>query len=377
MSSGTVLLAGGGTGGHVFPLLAVADALLALDSTLECVFIGTARGIETRVVPARGYRLELMNVLPLRGAGVRAAASGTLRAARAVAEARTLVKRLAPKVVLSIGGYAAGPVSLSAVFSRIPLLLLEPNSVMGLANRLVAPLVRRAYTAFEPVERHFRKSVVRRTGVPLQRGFVPRPYPVSGPLSVLVLGGSQGAVALNETVPRALARIKEPISIVHQAGPSLEAAVERRYRELGLSARAQVIPFIDDMPEALARASLVIGRSGASAVSEIAAVGRPSILIPFPYAAGDHQRHNALALESIGAAVCVPQDRATAGRLADQASLLLRDRSRLAAMAAAAMSFGRPQAAEVVARDLLELAGLARSQQLSEDTERPALEEVS
>jgi UDP-N-acetylglucosamine--N-acetylmuramyl-(pentapeptide) pyrophosphoryl-undecaprenol N-acetylglucosamine transferase len=377
MSSATVLLAGGGTGGHVFPLLAVADALSALEPMLECVFIGTARGIETRVVPGRGYRLELMNVLPLRGAGFRAAASGTVRAARAVAKARALVKRFVPKVVLSIGGYAAGPVSLAAVFSRIPLLLLEPNSVMGLANRLVAPLVSRAYTAFEPVERHFRKSVVRRTGVPLQRGFSPRPYPVSGPLSVLVLGGSQGAVALNETVPRALARIKEPISIVHQAGPSHEAAVERRYRELGLSARAQVIPFIDDMPEALARASLVIGRAGASAVSEIAAVGRPSILIPFPYAAGDHQRRNALALEAIGAAVCVPQERATAGRLADQASLLLRDRSRLALMAAAAASFGRPQAAEEVARDLLELAGLAKLQQLPEDIESPALEEVS
>jgi UDP-N-acetylglucosamine--N-acetylmuramyl-(pentapeptide) pyrophosphoryl-undecaprenol N-acetylglucosamine transferase len=377
MSSATVLLAGGGTGGHVFPLLAVAEALGALDPTLECVFIGTARGIETRVVPGRGYRLELMNVLPLRGAGLRAAASGALRAARAVAEARALVKRLAPKAVLSIGGYAAGPISLAAVFSQIPLALLEPNSVMGLANRLVAPLARRAYTAFEPAERHFRKSVVRRTGVPLQRGFSPRPYAVSGALSVLVLGGSQGALALNETVPRALARIKEPISIVHQAGPTHEATVERRYRELGLAGRAQVIPFIDDMPEALARASLVIGRSGASAVSEIAAIGRPSILIPFPYAAGDHQRHNAQALEAIGAAVCVPQERATAGRLADQASLLLRDPSRLAAMAAAAASFGRPQAAQVVASDLLELAGLSRSQQLPEGTESPALEEVS
>jgi UDP-N-acetylglucosamine--N-acetylmuramyl-(pentapeptide) pyrophosphoryl-undecaprenol N-acetylglucosamine transferase len=377
MSSATVLLAGGGTGGHVFPLLAVAEALGALDPTLECVFIGTARGIETRVVPGRGYRLELMNVVPLRGAGVRAAASGALRAARAVAEARVLVKRLTPKAVLSIGGYAAGPVSLAAVFSQIPLALLEPNSVMGFTNRLMAPLVRRAYTAFEPAERHFRKSVVRRTGVPLQRGFFPRPYPVSGAPSVLVLGGSQGAQALNETVPRALARIKEPLSIVHQAGPTHEAAVERRYRELGLAGRAQVIPFIDDMPEALARASLVIGRSGASAVSEIAAIGRPSILIPFPYAAGDHQRHNALALESIGAAVCVPQERATAGRLADQVSLLFRDPSRLAAMAAAAASFGRPQAAQVVASDLLELAGLSRSQQLPEGTESPALEEVS
>ena len=358
MSTATMLLAGGGTGGHVFPLVAVADALAELEPGLECVFVGTSRGIETRVVPARGYRLELMDVLPLRGGGVRAAAAASLRAAKALSAARALVKRLRPKAVLSIGGYAAGPISLAAAVSRVPISLLEPNSVMGLANRLLAPLVSRAYTAFEPVERHLRRSIIVRSGVPLQRGFGPRPYVSSAVPSVLVLGGSQGAVALNETVPRALARVRGELSIVHQAGPAHGTAVERRYRELGLAARVRVVPFIDEMPEALAAASLVIGRSGASAVSEIAAVGRPSILIPFPYAAGDHQRLNALALEAVGAAICVTQERATAGRLSEQVSLLLREPSRLEAMAAAAASFGRPDAARVVAHDLLALAGL-------------------
>jgi UDP-N-acetylglucosamine--N-acetylmuramyl-(pentapeptide) pyrophosphoryl-undecaprenol N-acetylglucosamine transferase len=264
-----------------------------------------------------------------------------------------------PRAVLSIGGYAAGPVSLAAALARIPVALIEPNSVMGLTNRLIAPLVRRAYTAFESAERHFRRSAVVRSGTPLARGFSPRPYPPARDTpTVLVLGGSQGAVALNETVPRALARLQSEVTIVHQAGPTHDAAVERRYRGLGISARVQVISFIEDMPDALARASLVIGRAGAGAVSEIAAIGRPSVLIPFPYAAGDHQRKNALALEAAGAAVCVPQERATAGRLAELVSTLLADRPRLEAMAASAQAFGRPDAAEQVARDFLELAGI-------------------
>jgi len=362
LTAGTIVLAGGGTGGHVFPLVAVAVALRELEPSLESVFVGTSRGIETRVVPARGYRLELMDVVPMRGGGLRGVLKGGLRAAGAVGEARELLRTLSPRAVLSVGGYAAGPIALAAAMARIPLALLEPNSVMGLANRLIAPLVGRAYVAFEPVQRHFRSSVVVRSGVPLGPGFEPMPYepPSGGPVRILVLGGSQGAAALNDTVPRALARLQPELEIVHQAGPSHEAAVTRRYRDLGLAERAnvRVVPFIDDMPQAIARASLVIGRAGASAVSEIAAVGRPSVLIPFPYAAGDHQLKNAQILEDVGAALCVPQERATAGRLAELAGGLIRDPSRLVSMAAAARVFGRPDAARVVAEDLLRLAGV-------------------
>jgi UDP-N-acetylglucosamine--N-acetylmuramyl-(pentapeptide) pyrophosphoryl-undecaprenol N-acetylglucosamine transferase len=367
LSAGTIVLAGGGTGGHVFPLVAVAVALRELEPSLECVFVGTERGIETRVVPSRGYRLELMNVLPMRGGGLRGVVQGGLRAAGAVGEARELLRQLSPRAVLSVGGYAAGPIALAAALARIPLALLEPNSVMGFANRLIAPLVSRAYTAFEPVQRHFRRSVVLRSGVPLGPGFRPTPYelPPGGPVRVLVLGGSQGAVALNETVPRALARLHPKLEIVHQAGPNHEAAVTRRYRDLGLADRAsvRVLPFIDDMPQAIAAASLVIGRAGASAVSEIAAVGRPSVLIPFPYAAGNHQLKNAQILEDAGAALCVPQERATAGRLAELVAGLLHDPSRLESMAAAARVFGRPDAARIVAEDLLRLAGVPSASQ--------------
>jgi UDP-N-acetylglucosamine--N-acetylmuramyl-(pentapeptide) pyrophosphoryl-undecaprenol N-acetylglucosamine transferase len=354
----TLLFAGGGTGGHVFPMIAVANAVKALAPDVRLVFAGTARGMEVRAVPLHGYELELLDVLPLRGGGVGGFVRGTIRAFGALGAARVLVKRLKPAAVLSVGGYAAGPVSLAAWAQGVPLALLEPNSVMGLANRLVAPLVRRAYTAFEETERHFRRGRVLRAGVPLRAGFAPAPYaPPMTSLRVLVLGGSQGAQALNDVVPRAVAKFGSRLSVVHQAGPNNAAAVEALYGELGVE-NARVEAFIDDMPTALGRADLVIGRAGAGAVSEICAVGRPSILVPYPFAAGDHQAHNADALVRAGAAIRVKDKLATPDTVGKAIGALLADRSLLATMAAAARAIGRPAAAQTVALDLLELAGL-------------------
>ncbi|HEX6275027.1 MAG TPA: undecaprenyldiphospho-muramoylpentapeptide beta-N-acetylglucosaminyltransferase [Polyangiaceae bacterium] len=354
----TLLFAGGGTGGHVFPMIAVANAVKALAPDVRLVFCGTARGMEVRVVPLHGFELELLDVLPLRGGGVMGFVRGATRAFGALGAARALVKKLEPAAVLSVGGYAAGPVSLAAWASGVPLALLEPNSVMGLANRLVAPLVRRAYTAFEETERHFRKNRVLRAGVPLRAGFAPQPYaPPMTSLRVLVLGGSQGAKALNDVVPRAVAKFGSRLSVVHQSGPNHAPAVQALYTELGLES-ARVEAFIDDMPTALARADLVIGRAGAGALSEICAVGRPSILVPYPYAAGDHQRHNADALVNAGAAIRVKDKLATPDVVAKAIGALINDRQLLTQMAAAARSIGRPDAATTVARDFLELAGL-------------------
>jgi UDP-N-acetylglucosamine--N-acetylmuramyl-(pentapeptide) pyrophosphoryl-undecaprenol N-acetylglucosamine transferase len=353
----TLVFAGGGTGGHVFPMIAVANAVKTLAPDVRLVFVGTARGMEVRVVPMQGFELELLDVLPLRGGGVGGFVRGAVRAFGALGAARALVKTLRPAAVLSVGGYAAGPVSLAAWAQGVPLALLEPNSVMGLANRLVAPLVQRAYTAFEETERHFRRGRVLRAGVPLRSGFAPQPYsPPMTSLRVLVLGGSQGARALNDVVPRAVAKFGSRLSVVHQAGPNNAAEVQGLYAELGLEARVEA--FIDDMPTALARADLVIGRAGAGAVSEICAVGRPSILVPYPFAAGDHQRHNADALVNQGAAIRVKDKLATPETVAKAIGALLSDRSLLARMAAAARSVGRPDAARAVALDLLELAGL-------------------
>jgi UDP-N-acetylglucosamine--N-acetylmuramyl-(pentapeptide) pyrophosphoryl-undecaprenol N-acetylglucosamine transferase len=360
MSQGTLIFAGGGTGGHVYPMIAVADAVRALAPELRLVFVGTERGMETRVVPERGYELELMRVLPIRGGGLLGAARGIARAASLVPEARALVKRLAPSAVFSIGGYAAGPVSLAARSLRIPVALMEPNSVIGLANRLIAPLVQRAYTAFPESERHFKESVVLRAGVPIRQGFARAPYArTSDALRILVLGGSQGAKALNEAVPRALAQLEFAVHVVHQCGAAHEADARRLYAELGLSERAQILPFIADMPAALGAADLVIGRSGASAVSEICAVGRPSLLIPYPFASGDHQRVNAESLVRAGAAVCLPSTLATPERMATEIAALAANAERLSTMAERAAELGRPEAAQAIAWDLLGLAGLA------------------
>jgi UDP-N-acetylglucosamine--N-acetylmuramyl-(pentapeptide) pyrophosphoryl-undecaprenol N-acetylglucosamine transferase len=354
----TILFAGGGTGGHVFPLLAVADALTEIAPAVRVVFVGTERGMEAELVPKRGYALELVRVAPIRGGGLFGAVSGIWRAAAALPESRGLLRRHAPRALLSIGGYAAGPVSLMARLGGIPLALIEPNSVMGLANRLIAPLVQRGYTAFEGAEPHFRSGRALRTGVPIRSGFEPRPYRRDPEkLRVLVLGGSQGAKSLNETVPEALTQVAAPLSVKHQCGKAHADGVRKLYAELGPDFPVEVVPFIDDMPAALAEADLVISRSGASAVSEIAAVGRPALYVPYPFAAGDHQRKNAESMAADGAAIAVPSD-ATAQRLAEEIRALATS-ARLEGMADSARGRGRPHAARDIAHDVLALAGLA------------------
>ncbi len=360
MNGDCVLLVGGGTGGHVFPMIAVAEELSRLAPDAQLRFVGTERGIESQVVPERGYDLSLMRVDPIRGRGVMGALRGIQRAAASIPEARELLQRLQPKVVFSIGGYAAGPISLAARTLGIPLALMEPNSVIGLANRLMAPWVQRAYTCFPEVEKHFPSGSVLRTGVAIRQGFAPRPYDFDGSvLRVLVLGGSQGAKSLNETVPQALARCSVPLRVVHQAGKGNDLQVRQLYASVGADPGAvEVIPFISDMPSALAAADLVVGRSGAGAVSEICAVGRPSLLVPYPYASGDHQFKNAQSLVARGAAVCVRAEEATVDRLARSIDELVTAPGRLEAMAKAALGLGKPDAAEVVARDLLALGNV-------------------
>lgn len=352
-----LLFAGGGTGGHVFPMIAVADAVRAMSPMVDLVFVGTERGFETRLVPERGYRLELLRVEPIRGGGALGAARGVVRAGGAVLEARQIVRRLAPGAVFSIGGYAAGPVSLAARTLGIPVALMEPNSAIGLANRLIAPLVQRAYTAFADSDHHFRKGTVLRTGVPLRHGFRPRAYERSELPRILVLGGSQGSEALNDAVPRALGVLGRAVRVTHQCGAGRDAKVRTLYREAGLADGVTVVTFIEDMAAALADAELVIGRAGANAVAEICAVGRPSLLIPYPFA-GDHQRHNADELVASGAALCVLSRDATPDRLASEIERLISTPNELPRMAAAARALGKPDAATVIARDLLELAGI-------------------
>ena len=354
----TILIAGGGTGGHVFPGLAVADALRVL-AEVDVVFAGTPRGLEARLVPERGYPLELLDVEPMKGGGAHRAVRGAFVAARATVRALVIVKRLGPRVVVSVGGYAAGPVALAAAIRRVPLAVIEPNSVAGFANRMLAPFAKRAYVAWDETAKQF-AAKARVTGVPLREGFVPRVHEPRGSARVLVLGGSQGASALNERVPLAVAVAAKKLpglEVLHQTGADRVAEVRNAYSRAGVS-RITVTPFIVDVASEIARADVVIARAGAVTVAEIAAIGRASILVPFPHAADDHQAKNALALERAGGAVCLRQDIADVTRLGHEIQRLLGDAPLREGMAAAARACGKPDAAERIAADILALAGI-------------------
>lgn len=356
----TILVAGGGTGGHVFPGLAVAQAIREL-ADVQIVFAGSPRGLENRIVPKYGYDLELLDVEPMKGGGPGRAIKGALVAAKAMRHATGIIGRLRPSAVLSVGGYAAGPAALAGVRARVPLAVLEPNSTLGLANRLLAPFAKRAYVAWAETARVFRGDKARLYGVPLRTGFAPRTY-VARPdvRRVLVLGGSQGAAALNERVPTAIARtIKKigPVHVIHQTGADREAAVKKEYEESRITT-ATVVPFLDDVADQIASADVVIARAGANTVAEIAAIGRASILVPFPHAADDHQAKNGMALAELGGAVCIRQEAADDVRLATELGILLEDADRRTRMAHAAREHGRPHAARDIAKDLLSLAGI-------------------
>lgn len=357
----TVLIAGGGTGGHVFPMLAVGSALRALEPTAEVFYVGTPRGMEGRLLGELGLDLEMLDVAPLRGGGLRGVAKGAVKAFSSLWCSRELVARRRPDVVLSVGGYAGGPVALAARLAGVPLALLEPNSVFGFTNRVLAPLARRVYFAFGELDRSLRRGVGLRSGVPLRGAFSRAPYsPDPGRFHVAVFGGSQGAKALNELVPAAFAELSRTVphaTILHQSGRDRRAETVERYERAGVPARSfSVVEFTTDMFGELARADVVVQRSGASSLSELCLVGRASILVPYPYAVDDHQRKNARSLAAAGASVLVDQATATVTSLARELGELARSPERRVRMAEAAAGLSNPRAAETVAADLLALA---------------------
>jgi UDP-N-acetylglucosamine--N-acetylmuramyl-(pentapeptide) pyrophosphoryl-undecaprenol N-acetylglucosamine transferase len=353
-----VVLAGGGTGGHLFPGLAVAEALEEAYPGVVVTFVGTARGLETRAVPRTGRALELVDVQPLKGRGPLGALAGLARVPRALFAARRLLARLDPEVVVGLGGYAAGPVVLAASLGGRPTALLEQNALPGLTNRLLARRVTRAYLTFPESADRFPKGVARVVGNPVRRAFTEDAGGPADPPEVLVLGGSQGARTLNRVVPEALALLAakgiRPKALC-QTGAADEASVRARALELGLA--VEVAAFVDDVAAAYRRAAVVVCRAGATTLAEICAVGRPSILVPYPFAADDHQTKNALALEAAGASVQLADRDLTPDRLADALADLLADPARRARMSEAAKARGRPDAAREIARDLPSLVG--------------------
>jgi UDP-N-acetylglucosamine--N-acetylmuramyl-(pentapeptide) pyrophosphoryl-undecaprenol N-acetylglucosamine transferase len=357
-----VVIAGGGTGGHLYPGIAVAQAIAATGG--EAVFVGTARGLETRLVPNAGFQLELIKVSGLKRMGLRGTLRGLGRPPSAFFAARRILRRLRPDVVMGVGGYASGPLVLVAALSGYPTAVQEQNSVPGFTNRMLGRLVRRVFVAFEEAAPAFARRKVRFTGNPVRRALVERAAAFAGrdamgAKSILILGGSQGSHAVNELgagMVRVLdARGRLP-PIVHQTGPDEHQRMQVHYAALGYEGRVDVRAFIDDMPAALADAQLVVARAGALTLAELAIMRRPAILIPLPTAADDHQTINAFAFQRAGAAIVLQQAEASATRLGDVVDGILQDPGRHAAMAEAMGTLARPQATEEVVAELTTIA---------------------
>lgn len=355
-----VMIAAGGTGGHFYPGLAVLDALRARTDVLP-MFVGTPRGIEARVVPPLGYPITLLDISPLNGVRGAKLVGALAKLPRAGFAAFRAVRKFRPDVVLSVGGYAAGPISAAAIASRVPLCVVEPNAIPGMTHRLVGRFVSRAFVTFEETSGHFRNGATRVVGTPVRRSFLERADRTTATRAdvphVFVMGGSQGARAINQVMPGAVAEAQRSgvrFTMTHQTGTADRESVAAAYASRGLE--AEVIPFIDDVAAAMARADVLVCRSGMGTVAELGVIGRPAVFVPLPTAADDHQRKNAEAVAARGAGVCLAQRDLSERSLADTLVRLLRDRNSLAAMAARARELGRPNAADDVADEILAVA---------------------
>jgi UDP-N-acetylglucosamine--N-acetylmuramyl-(pentapeptide) pyrophosphoryl-undecaprenol N-acetylglucosamine transferase len=350
----TLLIMAGGTGGHIFPGLAVADAVRA--AGWRVIWMGNPNGMEAKLVPARGFEMAWVRFGALRGKGVLRKLLLPFNLLRGFRQSWQELGRLRPDVVLGMGGYISFPGGMMASLRGIPLVLHEQNSVAGLANRVLASVADRILTGFPNV---LAKKNTTWCGNPVRPEIAALAPPAeryadrSGPLRMLVVGGSLGAQALNQTVPQALALLpaEERPEVVHQAGEKHLGALKAAYAQAGVT--ADLVPFIDNMASAYAWADVVICRAGALTIAELAAAGVASILVPFPHAVDDHQTSNARYLAAAGAAILLPQNELTPQRLAEMRTL---SRDQLLQMAERARVLAKPDATKVAARICMELA---------------------
>lgn len=353
-----VLIAGGGTGGHIIPALAVARELVARHSA-EVLFVGTARGMETRLVPEAGFNLRLIEVGPLKNVSLLTRLRTLFLLPSSISDCKALIRDFKPDVVFGVGGYASGPAMAAALQLKIPTMVFEPNAMPGLANRLVGKRVQAAAVNFPVAAKWFRNVEV--TGIPVRPEFFTLQPPTGSAPHLLVFGGSQGARIFNTHLPEILVDLLHAVpglTVLHQCGVRHFEATQAAYAASGADpARWQVLTFLDDMPARFAQAHLVMARSGASTVAELAAAAKPSLLVPFAAAADDHQRRNAEAMVDAGAAVfLLEQDLKIPGKLLDTLLRLLTSPRQLAAMADAARSLAHPDAACQIAARLVALA---------------------
>jgi UDP-N-acetylglucosamine--N-acetylmuramyl-(pentapeptide) pyrophosphoryl-undecaprenol N-acetylglucosamine transferase len=348
------LMAGGGTGGHVIPALAVARELRGRGH--EVFFVGTERGLEAKLVPQEKFRLERIDIGGLNRVGMRQKATTLLKLPFTTLHCGRFVREAA--AIFSMGGYVAGPPVMAALLRRIPVVVMEPNAVPGFTNRVIGRLVSRALISFPETAGYFPKGRTEITGLPVREEFfrIP-PKPRGGVLNILITGGSQGSRTLNQAARQSWPLFRDakfPVRMVHQAGPRGFEPLRDEFSKTGLE--GEIVPFITNMPAAFAEADLVVCRSGAGAVSELAAAGKPSILVPFPFAADDHQTRNAEALERGGAARLVRDAEMNGEKLFATVSALGSSAGALERMAEAARRFAKPGAARRAAEILEEVA---------------------
>lgn len=359
-----VVIAGGGTGGHLYPGIALAETFKRFDPGSRALFIGTAQGMEAKLLPEKGFSFKAIAAKGFIGKGIGARVRSLSLAPVGLIQSVLILRRFSPDLVIGIGGYAAGPVLLAAVLLGIRRMIVEPNLVPGLANRLIAPYVDLAVIAFEESRAYLGAKKMRVCGVPVrpeivgagERSGSSQGVP-AGAKRLLILGGSQGARSINRAMMEALPTIEKEnpmLQIVHQTGKRDWEEVRAAYGRTGLSARVE--PFIHDIASVYAAADLVVSRAGAGTLSELAAVGRPSLLIPYPLATA-HQEKNAAAFVSSGAAEMLLDRDLSGARMAERILSLLSDPALLKEMGAAAGRRGHPRAAEEIVRAGYELVG--------------------
>ncbi|MBK8147879.1 MAG: undecaprenyldiphospho-muramoylpentapeptide beta-N-acetylglucosaminyltransferase [Acidobacteria bacterium] len=348
-----VLIAAGGTGGHIYPGIAVANEIVRRDESSKVLFVGTARGLETKIVPENGFQLSLINSAGLKNVGFAGKLKGLLILPKSFLEARTIIREFRPDVVVGAGGYVSGPVLLMAALQRIPTLVMDSNALPGFTNRRLAPFIRKAALTFDEALPYFgKKGVV--TGNPVRREFFDiEPKTRGEKVNVLIFGGSQGSRAINNAMVDALDSLPpDRLTITHQTGETDFESVRQRYEGTPFP-DADVRAYITNMVDEFAKADVVICRAGATTCAELAAAGKASIMIPLPTAADDHQRKNAEALVRAGAARMVLQSELTGESLSKTLLDLIGDSDAIGAMEAAARKLGRRDAAEA-AVDLME-----------------------
>jgi UDP-N-acetylglucosamine--N-acetylmuramyl-(pentapeptide) pyrophosphoryl-undecaprenol N-acetylglucosamine transferase len=345
-----LLVAGGGTGGHLFPGIALGEEVKTRHPRNDVLFVGSARGIEAREVPKAGYPLEIIDVGPLKRMGIFGLLKGLFRLPIALWQSIRILKKFDPDVAVGVGGYASGPVVLAAWLLRIPIAIQEQNALPGFTNQILGRFADAVFIAFEEARRFFPARKTHLLGNPIRRAFLDNYLHTKTPgerLSIFVTGGSLGAHVLNMRVAEAMEILGDArIELLHQTGVKDQAEIAARYEKLPA---AKAVAFIDDMPRAYAGADLLICRAGATTIAELTVCKKPAVLVPFPFAADDHQTVNAHSLVDAGAAILIAEKDLTAQRLADEIKALEADRARLQKMSRASGLLGRPEAAREIA----------------------------